>query len=263
MVAAAQRETGAAAQGTQEVPASPDESTAGVDLSPPLSCLARIPASWEDVARQQIDIDEDALRQSKTGDYFAMDDRNLLSMPWRRVFIVRDGHHFIVYDSHGFMIHEPSDGVEAGRQPVDSLINEFDVGGMWFYRQGKIRKSPSCDRQQQSMLEPEPLSFNDRVDQATARAGTTAESEARERMGDTASHEPPDASELPPQIGSLMSTLSDSQTATLASEHFSTSPALTLLGDSCKRRQGRSHRRTLVHSIDPLPCVMSRRLRRF
>lgn len=120
-----------------------------VELSSPVAGLTRVPC-WETLARQQANqITEEVLRESQTGSIFALDDRNLVSMPWRRVFVVRDGPDFVLLDTNGVLIEEPHDGVAAGRQAVDELIDEFSVDG-YYYRPGKLaRNPPSRERTRQ------------------------------------------------------------------------------------------------------------------
>lgn len=248
MVQAALRAPAAAAAQNERLapPSSPGATAAGVALSPPLSCLARVPA-WADVARQQADINERTLKESKTGDYFAMDDRNLTSMPWRRVFVVRDGDHFLIYDSNGYMIHEPNDGVEAGRQAVDELIDEFDANEMWFYRQGKIRKSPHRDRQQS--VEAEPLKSTALEDVVAAAAPVASEvdqvREEAESENDAhlleANHPPPPG----PLVGGI-GVQNASTPCPPAPPGRSSRPTHTLLADSCECR----HRSSF---LPPLP----------
>lgn len=115
-----------------------------VELKPPTVAVVSVPA-WDKLARQQPDVDEELLQRSATGDVFALDDRNVTSMPWRHVYAVRDGKDFVLYDSKGDLIDEPKDGLPNGRQTVDELVDEFSVNG-FYYRPGKTRQAPMSER---------------------------------------------------------------------------------------------------------------------
>lgn len=123
---------------------SADEQT--IALQHPVAGVVHVP-SWESLAREQADIDEKVLEDARDGTVFALHDRNLLSMPWRQVFAVRDGEHFWVLDNKGYAIDEPHDGVHKGRQLVETLVQEFNSDGHFFYKPGRVRRSPNPNRQ--------------------------------------------------------------------------------------------------------------------
>lgn len=135
--AAARTQAGAIAQ-------APD---AEVELRPPTARVSHVP-SWDTLARRQQDedVNETRLLKAADGEVFALDDRNLLTMQWRHVFVVRDGLHFVLYDSKGDLIVEEKYGVPNGRQWVDELIEEFTTDGCLYYRPGKTRNMPLSER---------------------------------------------------------------------------------------------------------------------
>lgn len=135
---------------------------AAVVLSPPVAGLSTVP-SWEEVARDQGDVDEDVLRKAVIGSFFALDDRNVVSMQtWRRVFAICDGNDFVLYDAQGRLIDEPSDGVVGGRQDKETLVEEFSATGFFFYRPGKVRPQPALQRRHHVLdrQEPQPVADN-------------------------------------------------------------------------------------------------------
>lgn len=136
-------------------PSAGASAAATVRLSPPAGDVTRVPA-WEVLAREQGEIDEERLENSKPGDVFALDDKNVLSMPWRHVFAVRDADQFAVYDIEGRLIVEASDGLPGGRQSVDELVSEFHVNG-YYYRPGRVRNTPRSERLQSMQPEVVPL----------------------------------------------------------------------------------------------------------
>lgn len=153
MVAAAMRVSGtkgAPASTTAEAPhgGTDDEP---VPLSPPIAGVEQLP-SWRQLAREQVDVTDDVLEASMTGDFFALEDRNLMSAPWRRVFVIRDGDDFVLLDTCGRLIVEKEDGVPDGRQSASQLVQEFHRDGM-YYRPPKIRRTPASERRHTRRLE--------------------------------------------------------------------------------------------------------------
>lgn len=146
MLAAAEQQLAAAARAAvADGESGLDEGV--VELERAVAGVTRVP-NWESLARQQAEIDEQVLQHACDGAAFALQDRNLLSMPWRQVFVVRDGDHFWVLDNKGREIDEPHDGVCAGRQLVETLVEEFNSDGLFYYKPGRVRRSPYRQRTQ-------------------------------------------------------------------------------------------------------------------
>lgn len=116
-----------------------------VQLVPPVAGISRVSA-WEQLAREQPSVDSQALLNAATGAVFALDDRNVMSMPWRHVYAVRHGEHFVFFDEHGLLVDEPSAGLVGGRQSVEEFLEEFSADGMFYYRPGKVRQPPALHR---------------------------------------------------------------------------------------------------------------------
>lgn len=110
-------------------------------LSEPIARVHEVP-HWEALARMQGSITEGTLLGAGAGDFFALEDRNMVVAPWRRVFAVYDGNSFAVFDQLGRLIVEPTEGLVNGRQTKEKLVEEFSVEG-FFYRPPKMRRSPN------------------------------------------------------------------------------------------------------------------------
>lgn len=137
-----------------------DEAQLELELEHAVAGVTHVP-SWEALAREQADIDDDVLQTARDGTVFALHDRNLISMPWRQVFVIRDGDDYWVLDNQGRAIDEPHDGVRDGRQSVQSLVDEFAVNGAFFYKPGRVRRSPNPSRRPQGgvVVTPIPMSI--------------------------------------------------------------------------------------------------------
>lgn len=102
-----------------------------VVLEPAVGRLKQLPP-WDQLALEQPTLTENLLRTSTAGMVFAMQDRNLMSEPWRRIFAVRHGADFVLYSALGQIIDEPSDGVHRGRHSVEALVEEFSADGFYY-----------------------------------------------------------------------------------------------------------------------------------
>lgn len=119
-----------------------------VQLVPPVAGVMQL-RSWEALVREQTgDVDESVLLAAGTGDAFALEDRNLTSLPWRRIYAVRAAEFFHIYDEHGKSINEPSDGVLQGRQLAEELASEF----LMYYRAGQLSASLSIHGDQRRSI---------------------------------------------------------------------------------------------------------------
>lgn len=118
----------------------------GINLSVKAGGLETIPFQWEQLARMQPEVDERVLTTSSQGDIFALEDRNLMSMPWRRVFAVRDGDFFVIFDEKGQLIVEEHDGLPNGRQGVTALVEEFSREGFYYKPPTGLRPTPEQRR---------------------------------------------------------------------------------------------------------------------
>lgn len=102
--------------------------------------------NWEALAASQPQLSDSVLSWASAGESFALEDRNVMSAPWRRVFIVRDkgSNDYVLFDEKGRLIDEPLDGgVPAGRQTVDQLVSEFSVDGFYYKPPSLGRPSPA------------------------------------------------------------------------------------------------------------------------
>ncbi|MGA1354662.1 MAG: hypothetical protein ACO32I_07825 [Candidatus Limnocylindrus sp.] len=133
-----------------------DEQRAQVQLVPRVAGVATVP-SWDQLARSQPSVECELLLNAASGAVFALDDRNLMSMPWRHVFAVRDGDDFVIYDENGLLIDEPSAGVKGGRQSAEELVAEFTADGTYYYRPGRARNAPALHRAHKSSSSAEEL----------------------------------------------------------------------------------------------------------
>lgn len=113
-----------------------------VSLSVAVGKIKSLP-DWEALAREQPTVNVAALQSAGKGEFFALEDRNLITAPWRRIFAVFDGHSFVVFDQQGNLIVEPLDGLVAGRQVKEVLVQEFaeDEEG-FYYRAPVLRRTP-------------------------------------------------------------------------------------------------------------------------
>lgn len=103
--------------------------------------------AWESMATSQQVPNSNMLSDCTQGSVFALEDRNMFAMPWRKIFIVRDEHDYVLYDSDGWLINEPSYGVAQGRQAVNELVSEFtSEHPFMYYRPPIIRKGPTSRR---------------------------------------------------------------------------------------------------------------------
>lgn len=121
-----------------------------VELSETVAGVSKV-EEWVLLARTQPAIDEQELKNAKAGDYFALEDRNFIAMPWRRVYVVCNGDEFVIFDQQGQLIAETNDDGKAdnGRHPIGEVVNEFSQEGFW-YRPPKWRPSPDERRSQKS-----------------------------------------------------------------------------------------------------------------
>lgn len=112
-----------------------------VELSKSVGAVSAVP-SWEALASSQDAPTSHLLAQSRPGQVFALEDRNVESQPWRRVYVVREFEveAFSVFDVHGFLIVEPHDGLIDGQQMVGELVSDFNNS---FYRAAKVRRPPT------------------------------------------------------------------------------------------------------------------------
>lgn len=102
--------------------------------------------NWEALAACQPQLSDSVLSWASAGESFALEDRNVMSAPWRRVFIVRDkgSNDYVLFDEKGRLIDEPLDGgVPGGRQTVDQLVSEFSVDGFYYKPPSLGRPSPA------------------------------------------------------------------------------------------------------------------------
>lgn len=103
-----------------------------VQLQRKIGRVSQLPP-WDKMAVDQEAVTTDKLRKSKTGDAFALEDRNVMSDPWRKVFVVRDGNDFHLFSTAGELIDEPQvGGVLEGRQSVATLLEEFSEEGFYY-----------------------------------------------------------------------------------------------------------------------------------
>lgn len=75
------------------------------------------------------------LRNSSPGDVFALRDRNEVSAPWRKVFVVRDegNDQFVLFNDEGKLIDEEvQEGLPNGRHGVENLVEEFSEEGFFY-----------------------------------------------------------------------------------------------------------------------------------
>lgn len=102
---------------------------------------------WDFLARTQPPITKEVLSSATPGQAFALEDKNVMSEPWRKIIIVRDSasESFAVFDQQGRLIVEPQDGLKNGRQSVSELLEEFAEEG-YYYRPPTLRSSPSMRR---------------------------------------------------------------------------------------------------------------------
>lgn len=140
----------------------PDAETEGttmISLSEQVSGVSVVP-SWDVLARSQQPLSEQVLQSATPGQFFALEDRNIMSEGWRPVFVVRDSasESFVVFDRRGYLIVEPSEGLKDGRQSVTDLVEEYSDSG-FYYRPPKLRPSPSKRWGQKATRtsEPHPL----------------------------------------------------------------------------------------------------------
>lgn len=106
--------------------------------------LPAVPSSWEAHASTQGKVTADVIRASKSGQIFALEDRNSFAhTTWRRVFVTVDRHHGKIFlrDQHGAEIDEPSEGVRQGVQPLDAFLEELDEHNE-YYRAPVLRRAP-------------------------------------------------------------------------------------------------------------------------
>lgn len=139
--------------------------------------------NWEELARSQGRITAARLQNALSGESFAMEDRNLVSLPWRRVYLVRDGDAFVIYDSDGWLLDEPGSGCKDGREPVGELLDFFEeTEGLYYRPPTSIRRSlirhrdtpkPANKKQQRSLA----------IDSADAQEGVEQPAEAVEAAG--------------------------------------------------------------------------------
>lgn len=133
-----------------------------VCLSEEVAGVSAVP-SWDVLARSQQPLSEEVLKSATAGQFFALEDRNIMSEAWRPVFVVHDGESdsFVVFDRRGYLIEEPSEGLKDGRQSVKDLVEEYSDAG-FYYRPPKLRPSPSKRSGQKSITnvsEPHPLTL--------------------------------------------------------------------------------------------------------
>lgn len=130
-----------------------DEETpiAGIILQPEgAGDVTTVPVWQSLVLTQRADeLTAQKLFDSKHGSVIALEDRNVMSMPWRKIYIVRDNDNFVLFDSDGWLIDEPSSGVTGGRQPVQELVHEFSEEPI-YYRVASVRKTPTARQPQSS-----------------------------------------------------------------------------------------------------------------
>lgn len=117
----------------------PTDSELVVCLSHSVAGVSKV-ARWDDMVLEQRELTEEVLTTSKTGDVFALQDRNYVFESWRSIFIVRDKGDFVLFDVKGALIDEQDS--PQGRQAATTLVEEFSVDG-YFYRPPKVRKSPN------------------------------------------------------------------------------------------------------------------------
>ena len=101
---------------------------------------------WADLAREQLSYVSTAWSNMEEGDVLALEDRNAFTEEWpgRRVFVVLDTEDALVFTESGEPIHEPSNFVENGRQPLHGdhgFLAEFNRGDGDYYR---IPPKESC-----------------------------------------------------------------------------------------------------------------------
>lgn len=150
------------------------------DGTVPLSeivCRIKSVPEWETLARMQPCVTVAALQSAGKGDFFALEDRNLMTAPWRRIFAIFDGHSFVVFDQVGQLIVEPIDGLVNGRQLKEDLVGEFsEEEDGFYYRSPRLRRSPLDRRRSVSLIEQcvseSSSSVRDRLD-AAARVPST------------------------------------------------------------------------------------------
>ena len=82
--------------------------------------------SWPTIAAEQPAADdEDAITPDNfvdggyEGDVFAFEDRNCIADDWRLIFVVLSEDCVYIFNDSGEKMHEPSDGVVEGRQPLE------------------------------------------------------------------------------------------------------------------------------------------------
>lgn len=121
---------------TQDVNCGAHDATT-VTLSETVGKTRSLP-NWEELARTQHTVNVAALTSASKGDYFALEDRNLMTAPWRRIYAVFDGHSFVVFDQHGNVIVEPQDGLVGGRQLKEDFILEFSEDDDGFYYRAPV-----------------------------------------------------------------------------------------------------------------------------
>lgn len=147
-------------------------SAKSVQLSEKVAGRNCIELEWEDLAVVQGAITEEVLRSAASGDVFALEDRNLMSLPWRRIFVVRDGNEYVVFDEKGRLIVEKDDGLPGGRQSVENLVGEFSIDGFWYKPPSKpVRPSPDARREARAHRRVE-MQSPDRTDAADASASS-------------------------------------------------------------------------------------------
>lgn len=124
-----------------------------VVLSVPVGRVRAV-LNWDALARMQAGcVTEGALEGAAAGECFALEDRNIMTAPWRRVFAVYDGNSFAIFDQRGQLIVEPSEGLVDGRQLKERLVEEFSESG-FYYRPPRMWRSPK-DRKAAASAEVE------------------------------------------------------------------------------------------------------------
>mmetsp|Transcript_27259 Transcript_27259/g.65894 ORF Transcript_27259/g.65894 Transcript_27259/m.65894 type:complete len:335 (+) Transcript_27259:66-1070(+) len=97
---------------------------------------------WEKVAADQGAVTSTALKDSVIGQCFALEDRNCMSMAWRRVYAIRVKDHFAIYSAKGLVMNEASQGLPDGLQPVEELLDEFTEEGFYYRPPKSLRHEP-------------------------------------------------------------------------------------------------------------------------
>lgn len=112
-----------------------------LELQPSGAGGVQVVENWLQLAQRQGSITLDRLQNARSGTYFAMEDRNTVSLPWRRIYLVRENDAYVIYDEDGWLLDEPTSGCKGGRDSVSEVLDYFGEKDGLYYRPPNFRRA--------------------------------------------------------------------------------------------------------------------------